>query len=192
MFWFSPPFCGLNQPVLNTVRYFWLFLPYICNCINYVFFMYPLNTRQPRLNNWLIVYIFEFSMSRTKIQTRDIWIWIQLLYHWTNSYKLRQSKWSRSTNRLISWLFRLLIDFFDPNLKPDFNSSWRNRLNCVRIRDWNRSKMIEKVEIYRLFRYKSTFFLALGTTEFLDQALFTLSVNVSFAIFSIQSTAIKL
>ena len=47
--------------------------------------------------------------------------------------KLRQFNWSRSPNRLILWLNHLLIDFFDPNLKPDFNSSWQNRLKHVRI-----------------------------------------------------------
>ena len=43
--------------------------------------------------------------------------------------KLRQSNWSRSTYIMIKLTLK---DFFDPNLKPDFNSSPRNRFNCVR------------------------------------------------------------
>ena len=56
--------------------------------------------------------------------------------------KLRQFNWSRSPNRLILWLNHLLIDFFDPNLKPEFNSSWQNWLKAVRIR-WKLSILIK-------------------------------------------------
>ena len=48
--------------------------------------------------------------------------------------KLWRCKWSRSPNRLISWLIHLLIEVFDLNLKPDFNLSRQNRLIRVRIK----------------------------------------------------------
>ena len=50
----------------------------------------------------------------------------------TISAKLRWSNRSKSTNRLILWPNQLLINFFDLNLKPDFNLSWWNWLFSVR------------------------------------------------------------
>ena len=87
---------------------------------------------------------------------------------WGEATKHQPSNRSRSTNHIISWCYRLLIDFFHPNLKSGFNSPWRNRLNLFRIiskssnsikRDQisnqNCLKLIKKVKIYWLFLIKS-------------------------------------
>ena len=65
------------------------------------------------------------------------------------------------------WSNRLLIEFLYPNLKPDFNSSWWNRLKSVRIiskssnlneRDqifikivWNRSKKLTYFDFFDIY-----------------------------------------
>ena len=85
--------------------------------------------------------------------------------------KLRRSYRSRSTDWLILWLNRLLIDFFDPNLKPDFKLLPKNQLKCVQIIskrlksvdfnrkeieiDWKQSKKSKYIgffDIFQLFR----------------------------------------
>ena len=68
-----------------------------------------------------------------------------------DSIKLRRCNRSRLPNRLMLWLNCLLIDIFNPNLKLDFKSSGRYRLNCVQIlskssnlieRDWLNIKTV--------------------------------------------------
>ena len=74
--------------------------------------------------------------------------------------KFRWSNRSRSTNRLITWSNRLLIDFFNSNSWNPNQSSQQNRLNRVQFYRKNRltfykncSKLIEKVKINWLFWY---------------------------------------
>ena len=81
-----------------------------------------------------------------------------------------RSKRSRSTNRMILWSYPLLIDFFNSNLKPDFNSSklikscldYIKKFECDLKKSnlyQNSFKLIEIVKIYRLIRYTLTFFI---------------------------------
>ena len=48
--------------------------------------------------------------------------------------KLRQCNQSRSPNWLISWLNHLLIDFFNPNLSSESESSWQNQFQRLKKR----------------------------------------------------------
>ena len=49
------------------------------------------------------------------------------------THMLRRCNQTRSSNRLKSWSNRLLINFFNPNLKLDLKLSRRNRFNWLQI-----------------------------------------------------------
>ena len=54
--------------------------------------------------------------------------------HQVQEDKLMQSNRPQAKICFKSYFNRLLIDPFDPNLKPDFYSSRQNRLNRVRLK----------------------------------------------------------
>ena len=116
--------------------------------------------------NLVFTELLNFIMKWQRIYT------FTAFYNWADALLHRQSNQSRSTNCLILCSYQLLIDFFDINLKPDFNWSRQNRLNCVpliymSLNSIERSQICieivqnwsKKVKVYHFFQYILTFLI---------------------------------